>query len=38
MQMANQLDPEELVTFKELLMSEIIQAAAIRWSMGINYL
>lgn len=27
--MANQLDPKELVTFKELLMSEVIQSDAL---------
>jgi hypothetical protein len=26
--MANELDPNELVTFKELLMSEVIQSEA----------
>jgi hypothetical protein len=27
--MGNQLDPKELVTFKELLMSEVIQSEAL---------
>jgi len=27
--MANELDPKELVTFKELLMSEVIQSEAL---------
>jgi len=27
--MANQLDPKELVTFKELLMSEVIKSEAL---------